>query len=107
MSSDLTKAPEKGFYQHYKHDPEKDNRNYIYEVVGVGLHTENRDYVVIYRPLYKNRFLEGADFCVRPYEMFLEGVMRDGVEVPRFKKINDPEIISALEKIRDEMYRSK
>jgi hypothetical protein len=100
-------APEKGFYEHYKHDASKDINNYTYEVIGVGLHTEDRDYYVVYRPLYKNKFLTGANFCLRPYEMFLGTVEKNGVVVPRFKKIIDEEIISALTKIRDEMYGAK
>lgn len=35
------KIPEKGFYYHYKHDPKGEFNNYAYEVVGLGLHTED------------------------------------------------------------------
>lgn len=94
---------EKGFYYHYKHD-DKDINNYSYEVLGKALHTEDRGYMVIYRPLYENKFLEGADFCARPYEMFIGDVEKEGHTVPRFVKITDPETIAKLEKIRSEMY---
>lgn len=97
-------VPEKVFYYHYKHDDDKDINNYSYEVMGTALHTEDRGYLVVYRPMYKNTFLEGADFCVRPYEMFMGQVEKGGLTFPRFKKITDLAVITALEKIRDEMY---
>jgi hypothetical protein len=99
------KTPEKGFYYHYKHDPQKDINNYSYEVLGTALHSEDRGYGVVYRPLYKNTFLEGADFIIRPLEMFMGTVEREGNIIPRFIKITDTEIISRLKSIRDQMYR--
>ena len=97
-------VPEKGFYYHYKHEPTGELNNYAYEVIGVGLHTEVRDYAVIYRPLYKNGFLEPADYCMRPYDMFIGEVVKDGVSVPRFTKISDPKALAELEAIRGRMY---
>ncbi len=97
-------TPEKGFYYHYKHDADKDLNNYAYEVIGVGLHTEERTYTVLYRPLYKNTFLAPADYCARPLDMFMEDVTKDGKTFPRFQKIADPEVIAALAEIRDRMY---
>ena len=35
-----TKIPEKGFYYHYKHDPAGPMNNYAYELVGIGIHSE-------------------------------------------------------------------
>ncbi len=99
-----TKIPEKGFYYHYKHDSAGMINNYAYEVIGVGLHTEERDYTVIYRPLYENKFLVPADYCIRPYDMFMGEVVKDGISVPRFTKISDLKTIVELEAIRDKMY---
>ena len=96
---------EKGFYCHYKHDPMGVVGNYMYEVLGVGLHTEDRGYLVVYRPLYQNTFLENANYCLRPYDMFIESVTKDGKTFPRFQKITDTEIIAKLEQIRDTMYK--
>lgn len=93
------KIPEKGFYYHYKHDPKGPVNNYAYKLIGVGFDTEERIYNVIYRPLYKNTFLGSAEFCVRPYEMFMEDVEVERKMVPRFAKIEDKEIIVELEEM--------
>jgi hypothetical protein len=97
-------VPEKGFYYHYKHDPKGDLYNYIYEVVGVGRNTEEKTLTVLYRPLYESDWMRPVDYQSRPLPMFMENLMKDGVEVPRFTKITDPELIKKLEIIRDEMY---
>ncbi len=96
--------PEKGFYRHYKHNPEKGFNDYVYEVVGLALHSEEKTYFVAYRPVYANTYLAPADFSVRPLGMFMENILKDGKEMPRFEKITDPELIAKLEKVRDEMY---
>ena len=91
-----TPAIDKGIYYHYKHDPRKGINDHAYEVIGLGLHTEDSSRTVIYRPLYKNTFLNGADFCIRPYEMFIGTVEISGEIVPRFKRIIDPDLIEKL-----------
>ena len=63
-----------GKYRHYKGND--------YEVVGVATHSETREALVVYRPLYG----EGA-LWVRPLAMFMENAIVDGKEVPRFKKL--------------------
>ena len=95
---------EKGFYYHYKHDPAGSMNNYAYEIVGVSRHSEDKSASVVYRPLYKNTYLDGFDFCNRPYDMFLESVEKEGKPVPRFQKITDSDTIQKLERIREEMY---
>ena len=72
-----------GKYQHYK--------GKFYEVVGVVLHTETKKKMVLYKALYS---VEGLDeelgeepLFVRPKEMFMEKVVREGKEVPRFKLV--------------------
>ncbi len=100
------KIPEKGFYYHYKHDKNGEINNYAYEVVGVGHHTENdTDFFVIYRPLYESTVYKmGKFFDVRPVDMFMEEVNKDGQTFPRFQKITDKETISKLEEIKNKMY---
>ena len=61
-----------GRYRHYKGGE--------YQVIGVALHSETEEQLVVYRPLYG----EGA-LWVRPLGMFLETVEVDGSPVPRFK----------------------
>ena len=64
-----------GVYEHYK--------GRRYEVIGVGLDSETTKPVVVYVPLYES----STPFWVRPYEMFLGFVDKDGVKVERFKKV--------------------
>jgi hypothetical protein len=66
--------PAPGRYRHYKGGE--------YEVVGVALHSETEERLVVYRPLYG----EGG-LWVRPLAMFLETVVHDGATVPRFTRI--------------------
>ena len=104
-------VPEKGFYYHYKHDPDGAVNNYAYEVIGVGHHTE--DYLpledvlmVVYRPLYEEAgvYKAGKLFDLRPLKMFLEYITKAGKTYPRFKKIMDEEVIKELTAIRGKMY---
>ena len=100
-------TPEKGFYYHYKHDPAGAFNTYAYEVMGVGHHTEEeRTKFVVYRPLYEGAFVykNGKMFDVRPLEMFMEDVTKDGKTFPRFTKITEPELIARLAELRDRMY---
>jgi hypothetical protein len=104
----IPNRPEKGFYYHYKHTPESVN-NYAYEVLGVSITTEldsrEERFVVVYRPLYEERdFLEGADFCDRPLDMFMGTVVTHKTAVPRFEKIANPDVIKQLEEIKKRMY---
>ena len=104
------KVPEKGFYYHYKHNPDLSINNYAYEVIGVGLHSEEDcrpedTHMVIYRPIYESFvYTAGKLFDLRPLDMWMGEVVKNGETLLRFKKITDPEIISQLEKIKNEMY---
>ena len=98
------KTPEKGFYYHYKHNPAGSVNNYSYEVISVGTHTETHEKFVIYRSLYQTETQGGANYWLRPLDMFMETVTKEGKTLSRFQKITDTEIISQLDKIRDEMY---
>lgn len=95
---------EKGFYYHYKHNPE-DIYDHAYEIVNISRHTETEEYLVVYRPFYKSDFLEHADASARPIGMFTDMVTKDGQTFPRFSKITDPEIIKKLEEKKREMYK--
>ena len=109
------RVPEKGFYYHYKHDPNGPVNNYAYEVVGVGFHTEDNArtgeaHFLVYRPLYEAAVYKASKelgipcFDNRPLEMWMEDIIKNGEKIPRFKKITDPRIIAQLEKIRTQMY---
>jgi hypothetical protein len=71
--TDLEPLPaiEPGRYRHYKGGE--------YDVVGVVRHSESQEPLVLYRPLYGD-----AGLWVRPYAMFIEHVLVDGVTIPRF-----------------------
>jgi hypothetical protein len=96
--------PQKGFYVHYKHDPSGVPHNYMYEVVGIGRNTEDKNYTVIYRPMYEFDWMPPANFQSRPLEMFLEEVEKEGIKIPRFRLITDSKLIEELEKVRSVMY---
>ena len=65
-----------GKYRHFKGKE--------YEVIGVGKHSETEEEYVIYRALYGERGL-----WIRPANMFLEIVEKDGVKQERFKYIGE------------------
>lgn len=65
-----------GKYQHYK--------GQFYEVIGVALHTETREELVIYKMLYETKDFAYGSLWVRPKEMFLEKVLVNNKEIPRF-----------------------
>lgn len=67
-----------GVYQHYK------GKNYI--VKELARHSETMEWLVVYECLYDN---PAGKIWVRPMGMFMENVVVDGKEVPRFKYIGD------------------
>ena len=103
-------VPEKGFYYHYKHDPNGPINTYAYELIGVGCHTEDDcrpedANMAIYRPIYESSVYKvGKLFDIRPLDMWMGKIMKDGKNIPRFSKINDESIIEQLKKIGQEMY---
>jgi len=105
-----TRVPQNGFYYHYKHDSSKSVNDYAYEVVGVGVHTEDDcrpedANMVVYRPIYESSvYTAGKLFDLRPLDMWMGEVVKDGKTIPRFSRITDPNIILKLEQILREMY---
>jgi hypothetical protein len=73
MSAELPPLPDPklGFYRHHKGGE--------YEVIGVVRHSETLEPLVLYRPL-----TNATGLWVRPYAMFFEQVLVDGVLVARF-----------------------
>jgi hypothetical protein len=100
----LSKTPKIGqYFYHYKHNHTKDINNYAYIIVGIALHSETEELLVAYKPLYKPNHLfdYGANFVVRPLEMFVEDVDNQeyNYKGPRFRLITDEKIIAELMKI--------
>jgi hypothetical protein len=71
-------AAQKGRYQHYK--------GQYYELLGVVIHSETEEELVLYKPLY-SKDGRPARLWVRPYDMFFEQIEKDGKTVPRFKYV--------------------
>lgn len=72
-----------GYYQHSKSGK-------FYEVIGVARNSENPDEeLVVYRALYKDSKFGNQALWARPKQMFLETIVLNGKEVPRFKFFGD------------------
>lgn len=65
---------EPGIYEHFK--------GQRYEVFGIARHSETEEVFVSYRKLY-----DDYSYWVRPAEMFLGDVERDGYVGPRFRRV--------------------
>ena len=65
-----------GKYRHFKGNE--------YEVLHVAKHSEDLQPMVVYRALYGE-----GDVWVRPLDMFMDTVTRDGKTMPRFEEITD------------------
>lgn len=69
--------------RHFKRETlgEEDLRanKYLYEIVGVAIHSETREEMMVYRALYDDRGM-----YVRPLQMFMEEV--DHVKYPEIKQ---------------------
>lgn len=67
-----------GVYRHYK------NPDHLYQVIGLAIHTETNEEMVVYKPLYKIENLPDDILFVRPKTMFLEEIEIDGKKIRRF-----------------------
>ena len=70
-----------GKYQHFR------NKQF-YEVIGVAIHTETRQELVVYQSLYKTEDFDVGQLWVRPKEMFLELVDNGSEKVSRFQALD-------------------
>jgi len=68
-----------GLYRHYKGP--------LYEVIGTAHHSENLEYLVVYRALYHCPEYGRNALWVRPVSMFLQKVRVGGVWQPRFQHV--------------------
>lgn len=65
-----------GRYRHYKGN--------FYEVIDIARHSEIEEELVVYRKLYGDHSL-----WVRPLAMFVEHVLVNGQQIPRFEWIGE------------------
>jgi len=68
-----------GKYQHLKGN--------LYEVIGVARHSETLEELVVYRALYNSDKFGPNSLWVRPKRMFMENVVVDGKDMPRFRYV--------------------
>ncbi|HLI51731.1 MAG TPA: DUF1653 domain-containing protein [Thermomicrobiaceae bacterium] len=92
MNQDLRR----GRYRHYK--------GKYYELLGLAMHSETEEKMVLYRPLYPCPDLAeeyGKDpWFVRPYDMFFGTVEHNGERVPRFafvEPVDEPSLFPEKE----------
>ena len=52
----------------------KEPNLYLYEIIGIARHTENKEEVMVYKPLYPTEYMNGVDFVDRPLDMFMSEV---------------------------------
>lgn len=66
-------------YRHYKgHDV---------EIIGIGLHSENMEKMVLYRLLENTKDYRAGTLWVRPLTLFMETVEVNSTTRPRFEKV--------------------
>ena len=101
-----TQTPPLGFYYHHKSASDAHPEDHAYEVMGIGYHTETGEHTVLYRPIHTDAWAyeNGKMTYVRPLEMFMGTVEKEGITTPRFIQIIDPEIIETLRARACDMY---
>lgn len=66
----------KGIYRHFK--------GHVYKVIGIAKHSETLEELVVYVNMEDEN-----DIWLRPVNMFLENVTKDGKTFPRFELIKE------------------
>ncbi|HOI18519.1 MAG TPA: DUF1653 domain-containing protein [Candidatus Woesearchaeota archaeon] len=74
-----TKDVKTGIYKHYKGN--------FYAVLGVGRNSETLEEYVVYMALYESKDFGKNAIWIRPKEMFLETVVYQDKNLPRFEFI--------------------
>jgi len=70
-----------GKYQHFK--------GKFYQVLHLAKHSETQEWLVIYKPLYKDEQNNELGIWARPLAMFNETIERDGNTIKRFNYVSD------------------
>lgn len=70
-----------GKYRHYKGKE--------YEVIGIAKHSETLEDMVVYKALYESDKFDKDQMWIRPLSMFIEKVIVEGKEIPRFEYIGN------------------
>ena len=67
-----------------KEELEKNPNVYLYKIIGTARHTETKEELMIYKPLYESDCVTGVDYAARPLDMFLSEV--DHEKYPNIKQ---------------------
>ena len=66
---------------------------YLYEIIGTARHTENKEELMIYKPLYETDCVKDVDYAARPLDMFTSEVDHekypDVKQKYRFEKVEE------------------
>lgn len=57
-----------------KEELEKNPNLYLYEIIGTSRHTETKEELMIYLPLYETECILGVNYAARPLDMFMSEV---------------------------------
>ena len=101
MSINHNSQPKVGdFYYHFKHNSELSICNYAYKIIGLGMHTETDEIMVVYKALYQLTGISKFDnnLFIRPLLIFCENVEKPELNYfdPRFNQILDIDLIKKL-----------
>lgn len=109
-ASEIRRAPKCRFYHHHKHVPGERIQNFAVEVLGIAVLSgeaagEVEQYYVRTRKLYNGSTTRPTDVeTIYSLEEFTGSIVKNDVNVPRFREIHDPEDIFELHKISAELY---
>jgi len=81
----VAQVPAGSIFEHYKGKK--------YKVYGVARHSETLELMIHYQSLYNCSTYGDHAFWVRPLEMFLGTIVIDGVEVPRFRRVSQLNLV--------------
>lgn len=100
--------PKPGFYYHCKRSEESSVEDHAYEVIGIAIDPDHlADISVVYRPLYRGKVeLAPNTFLKRPLRKFMGEKLWRGKVVPRFSRIEDPQVIMILERVKRVLYQA-
>lgn len=68
----------------------------LYKILGFARDSESLERLVVYQALYGDQ-----DLWVRPEKMFFEKIIRNGVEVQRFKEITQEEMLCLYQDLKE------
>lgn len=77
-------------YSHWRHYKSTGCDDHTYEVIGIAVHSETEESMVIYRPLYDvppDSWAYGYDYVTRPLSLWYDIVEYQWKQIQRFTQI--------------------